>query len=105
MASSKPLSDVDRNIINALAEGPLTTPELKELVGESAYRRCRRLEDLGLLKSTMSVRYVLFCVECWEVVTQENHQDHEDHEDQLRNIPNNVRKWALTEKGQQEVQS
>ena len=104
MVSSQPLSDIDHNIINSLAEGPLTTPELKELVGQSAYRRCRRMEDLGLLKSTMGVRYVLFCVECWEVVTQENHQDHEDHEDQLRNISNSVRKWMLTEEAQQVVQ-
>ena len=105
MTPSSIFSEIDRNILIALSRGSRSTPELKQLVGQSAYRRCRRLADLGLLQSTSGVGHVLFCIECWTAVTQENHQDHEDHEDQIRNIANKICVWTLTDKGQQEILS
>jgi hypothetical protein len=105
MASLSVLSEADQTILSALSNGSRTTPELTQILGRSAYNRCRRLADLGLLQSTMGVKHLLFCAECWTAVTHENRNDHEDHKHQIRNIPKDVRNWLLTEKGWQEVAS
>lgn len=105
MASSSVLTEIDRTILAALSNGSRPTPELTQIVGQSAYRRCRRLAGLGLLQSTMGAKQVLFCTECWTAVTQENRNDHEDHKDQIRNIPKDVLIWALTDQGRQAVES
>lgn len=105
MAKKKRLSETDREILKALSDGQRETPDLERIVGKSVYSRCRKLESLGLVQSKLGVLYNLFCVECWKVVTAENHADHEDHPDELRNIPNKVRIWSLTNKGREVAES
>lgn len=103
--SSTSSHEIDRQILLALAEQERPTPTVARLIGQPlarTYRRCRRLESLGLLESTLvKGKTLLYCLDDEEVVTRENYATCCDHD--LRSFDGMTRLWGLTELGQRRI--
>lgn len=97
--------EVDRDILLVLTDQERPTPVIARLIGQPAprtYRRCRRLEALGLLESTLVVgRALLYCLDDEEVVTTETYAVCRHHD--LRSFDGQVRLWGLTQLGEARV--
>ena len=93
---------VDRKILKALRGTNLTTPHIASTIKISkgqAYGRCRKLEENGLLASTLEGAQRLYCVDCQDVVTRERYKTCQAEDHDLRSFSVQVRNWTITEAG------
>ena len=91
----------DAAILKELSDGPMSTARIAEAIGEGhsrVYRRCRRLQDEVLISSTLVAgRRLLFCLDCEEVVTQENYPECVEQGHEFRVFRGKKRIWRLKE--------
>jgi len=92
-------TDVNAQILAVLKEGALSTKQLALELGvahATIYRRCRRLEERGLLKSKLAVgRGPMYCVDEDKVVDRSTYERCKEEEHDLRPIDKNERIWSL----------
>ena len=92
-----------RAILEALADGPMLTPELAATIGLSGprtYGRCRRLQDeKQWLRSDKTSHPQPYCVECRVILTSVNYEEHQEEDHDIRMSRTPVRRWVLTARG------
>lgn len=74
------MNDIEENIIRGLEEEALSTSELADLIGEErnvVYRKCRRMEEKGILDSHIekSDKLLFYCPLVETVLTGFNYKE------------------------------
>lgn len=96
---SRGRSDVNVHIVEVLKAGPLSTKRIAAELGikhSSAYSRCRRLEDKGQLKSTLTRGSgALYCIDDDKVVSRSEYERCKEEEHELRVIDTEERIWSV----------
>jgi len=90
---------VEARIIDALSSEPVATRRLAEslkLPPPLIYRRCRKLEEGGLLESHVEPgRRLLFCLTCKDVITKDNFDQCTTKGHQIVSFASKQRMWRL----------
>lgn len=90
--------EVDASILNALADGAMSTAAIAREVGEPpryVYSRCKRLEQQGRIKSKLSYGRTLYCVDDETVVTRLEYETCNVEGHDLRTVTYPERFWRL----------
>jgi MarR family len=94
-------------IRDALQTEPLSTRDLASrlsIKSSSVYRQCRRLEEEGLLASSLTEgSRLLFCVDDREVITAANYERCRAEKHEIRTFLGKKRMWELASRGDDDL--
>ena len=96
-------SGLNSQILEALVAEALSTPNLANAIQADrnrVYRRCRKLEEAGLLSHSKEGRPGLYCVDCKEAITSDNYQTCQSEGHDIRACSLSTCIWALTTQAQ-----